>query len=131
MIKNVKIVIIWAFKSKFYQYFVFTKKILQRFVSFRISLIFRYCLLVEKKLVTIKHFFSSHLKPKKWVLFNYFQNISRNCHFVTHFNPPKKLRRKCLIITNFFSTNKQYLKIKLMQNETNRWSIFLVKTKYW
>ena len=32
---------------------------------------------------------------------------------------------------DFFSTNKQYLKIKLMQNETNRWSIFLVKTKYW
>ena len=30
-----------------------------------------------------------------------------------------------------FSINKQYLKIKLMQNETNRWSIFLVKTKYW
>ena len=27
----------------------------------------------------------------------------------------------------FFSTNKQYIKIKLMQNETNRWSIFLVK----
>ena len=23
----------------------------------------------------------------------------------------------------FFSTNKQYVKIKLMQNETNRWSI--------
>ena len=31
----------------------------------------------------------------------------------------------------FFSTNKQYLKVKLMQNETNRWSSFLVKTKYW
>ena len=31
----------------------------------------------------------------------------------------------------FFPTNKQYLKIKLMQNETNCWSIFLVKTKYW
>ena len=31
----------------------------------------------------------------------------------------------------FFSSNKQYVKIKLMQNETNRWSIFLVKTKYW
>ena len=30
-----------------------------------------------------------------------------------------------------FSTNKQYVKIKLMQNETNRWSIFLVKMKYW
>ena len=25
----------------------------------------------------------------------------------------------------FFSTHKQYVKIKLMQNETNRWSIFL------
>ena len=31
----------------------------------------------------------------------------------------------------FFSTNKQYVKIKVMQNETNRWSIFLVKTKHW
>ena len=30
----------------------------------------------------------------------------------------------------FFSTNKQYVKIKLMQNETNLWSILLVKTKY-
>ena len=31
----------------------------------------------------------------------------------------------------FVSTNKQYVKIKLMQNETILWSIFLVKTKYW
>ena len=31
----------------------------------------------------------------------------------------------------FFSTNKQYVKITVMQNETNLWSIFLVKTKYW
>ena len=31
----------------------------------------------------------------------------------------------------FFSTNKQHLKIKLMQNETNHWSSFLVKTKHW
>ena len=30
----------------------------------------------------------------------------------------------------FFSKSKQYVTIKLMQNETNRWSIFLVKTKY-
>ena len=30
----------------------------------------------------------------------------------------------------FFPTNKQCVKIKLMQNETNLWSIFLVKTKY-
>ena len=32
---------------------------------------------------------------------------------------------------HFFPTHKQYVKIKLMQNETNRWSISLVKTKYW
>ena len=31
----------------------------------------------------------------------------------------------------FFSTHKQYVEIKLTQNETNRWSIVLVKTKYW
>ena len=31
----------------------------------------------------------------------------------------------------FFLTHKQYVKIKLMQNETYRWSTFLVKTKYW
>ena len=30
----------------------------------------------------------------------------------------------------FFYTNKKYLKIKLMQNETNLWSSFLAKTKY-
>ena len=29
----------------------------------------------------------------------------------------------------FFDTNKQYVKIKLMQNKTNLWSSFLVKTK--
>ena len=111
MIKNVKIVIIKAFKSKFYQYFIFTKKVIQRFVSFCISLIFTYCLFVEKKLVTTAIFLSSHLKPYKWVIYYYFQDISRNCHFVTHFDPPKKLRRKILIVNNFFITNKQYVKI--------------------
>ena len=30
----------------------------------------------------------------------------------------------------FGYTNKQYVKIKPMQNETNLWSSFLVKTKY-
>ena len=30
----------------------------------------------------------------------------------------------------FFYTNKQYVKIKLKQNETNLGSSFLVKTKY-
>ena len=89
-------------KSKSYQKFVFTKEILRRFVSFCISLIFTYCLFVEKKLVTIEILLSSHLKPQKWALFYYFQNISINCHFVTHFDPPKNLRKKMLIVTNFF-----------------------------
>ena len=31
----------------------------------------------------------------------------------------------------FFYANKQYVKIKLVQNETNLWNSFLVKTKYW
>ena len=31
----------------------------------------------------------------------------------------------------FFPTHKQYVKINLIQYETNRWSIVLVKTKYW
>ena len=30
----------------------------------------------------------------------------------------------------FFNTNKQYVKTKLIQNETNLWSSILVKTKY-
>ena len=34
-------------------------------------------------------------------------------------------------VTNIFPTNKQYLKIKLMQHETNMLSRFLVKTKFW
>ena len=37
---------------------------------------------------------------------------------------------ECLIVTNLFSSNKQYVEIELMQKETNRWSIFLVKAKY-
>ena len=39
--------------------------------------------------------------------------------------------RKSLIVANLFSANKQYAKIKLMQNKTNLWSTFLVKEKYW
>ena len=33
--------------------------------------------------------------------------------------------QKCLIVTNLFSSNKQYVEIELMQNEINRWSIFV------
>ena len=50
----------------------------------------------------------------------------------THFYPPPpKVKKEMFNRHQFFSTNKQYVKIKLMQNETNCWSIFLVKTKYW
>ena len=45
-----------------------------------------------------------------------------------------QMRATCKEMFNrhqFFSTNKQYVKIKLMQNETNLWGIFLVKMKYW
>ena len=34
---------------------------------------------------------------------------------------------ECLIVTNLFSSNKQYVEIELMQNETNRWSISFSK----
>ena len=39
---------------------------------------------------------------------------------------PKDLNRH-----QFFSTNKQYVKIKLMQNRDKSVEYFLVKTKYW
>ena len=81
MIKNVKIVIILAFKSKFYQYFVFTRKILHRFVSFYTNLIFTYCLFVKKKLVTIKLF-----------LFNFSggHNVWQNGNFCLYFENSRK-----------------------------------------
>ena len=31
----------------------------------------------------------------------------------------------------YFPTHKQYVKIKLMQNESNQWNILLVKARYW
>ena len=49
-------------------------------------------------------------------------------------DPFLRLQRRTKEMFNrhqFFSTNKQYVDIKLMQNETNLWSSFLVKTKYW
>ena len=79
--------------------------------------------------MTIEIFLRSHMKPiKSFLLFSKQAEVAILSYILT---PPKKLRRKCLIVTNFLSTNKQYVKIKLMQNEINRWSISLVKTKYW
>ena len=69
-----------------------------------------YCLFVEK-LMTIEIFLSFHLKPLKWVLFYYFQNISRNCHFFTHFDNPKKVKKEDFNPHQVFSTNKQYVRL--------------------
>ena len=47
-------------------------------------------------------------------------------------DPFLRLQRRAKEMFNrlqFFSTNKQY--VNIMQNETNLWSSFLVKTKYW
>ena len=49
-------------------------------------------------------------------------------------NPFLRLQMRAKEMFNrnqLFSTNKQYVKIKLMQNETHLCSILLVKTKYW
>ena len=67
MIKNVKIVIIQAFKSKFYQYFVFTNNLLHRFLSFCIRLIFTYCLFAERRSVLIKLFILNFFGGSKCV----------------------------------------------------------------
>ena len=57
MIKNVKIMIIQAFKSKFYQYFVFTKKNTPQICLILSHLAFYVLLISGKKLVTIKQSF--------------------------------------------------------------------------
>ena len=31
----------------------------------------------------------------------------------------------------FFSAHKQYVRVGLMRDETNRWNVFLVGLKYW
>ena len=131
MIKSVKIVIIYAFKSTFYQYFIFTKRILHRFVSFCISFMFTYCLFVEKKLVMIKHFllnfFGGSKCVTKWQISTYILKIVEKDIFLRLQMRAKEMFNR----DQFFSTNKQYVSTKLMENETNLWSIFLVKTKYW
>ena len=68
------------------------------------------CLFVGKKLVTIKHFIFNSFGGSKFVT---------KWQFLPMFNRHQ-----------FFYTNTQYLNIKLIQNEKNLWSNFLVKTKY-
>ena len=58
--------------------------------------------------------------------------ISANILKLVEKNPLSRLQMRAKEMFNrhqFFPTHKQYVKIKLMQNETM--SIFLVKAKYW
>ena len=63
----------------------------------------------------------------KMTIFAYILKIAENDPFL-------RLQMRAKEMFNhhqLFSTDKQYIKIKLMQNETNLWSNILVKTKYW
>ena len=55
----------------------------------------------------------------------YFENSRNGLILRLHMRAKEEFNRH-----QFFSTSKQYVKIKLIQNETNMWSIFLLKTKY-
>ena len=63
----------------------------------------------------------------KMAIFAYILKIIENDPFLRLQMSTKEMFNR----HQFFSTNKRYIKIKLMQNETNLWSTFLVKTKYW
>ena len=60
---------------------------------------------------------------KIWKPNNQLQNISKNCHYVPP-PPLEEVKKEEFKRQQFFSKNKQYVKIKLMKNETNLWSIF-------
>ena len=79
--------------------------------------------------MTIKHFLLNFLGVKmcdKMAISAHILKIVENDPFLR-----LQMRVKGMFNHHqFFSTNKQYAKIKLMQNETNLWSIFLVKMKY-
>ena len=62
----------------------------------------------------------------KMAISAYIQKIVKKDSFL-------RLQRRAKEMFNrhqFFSTNKQHVNIKLLQNETNQWSSFLVKTKF-
>ena len=90
-----------------------------------ISLIFTYCLFVEKELVTIKHSLLNFSGGGEGVKMCDTMTISAYILKIVEKDPFLRLQmraKESLTVTNFFSTNKQYVKIKLMKNETNLWS---------
>ena len=76
-----------------------------------------YCLLV-KKISLLTFFRGGGVKMSdKMAISAYILKIVKKDTFL-------KFQIKAKEMLNFFSTNKQYVKIKLMQNETNLWNIF-------
>ena len=73
--------------------------------------------------MTIKHFLLNYFGGSKCVTEWQFLKIVKKDPFL-------RLQMRAKEMFNhhqFFSTNKQYVKIKLMQNETNLWSIIFGK----
>ena len=133
MIENEEIVIFSALKSKFYQYFFLTKNCSKGVSHFFLK--FSTCIfqIESPKTLSTEIIWSLDLI---WGLKNGPLLLSSKYKwklpfFHSFWPPPRKVKKKILIVTNSFSRNKKYVKIKLMQNETNRWNIFLVKKKYW
>ena len=74
----------------------------------------------------LPNFFGLSKCVTKWQFLTYIMKIAENDPFL-------RLQVRAIEMFNrhqFFSLNKQYVEIELMQNETNLWSIFLVKAKY-
>ena len=83
--------------------------------------------------MTIKHFLLNFFGGSKCKMC-FKMAISAYILKIVEKDPFLRLQMRAREIFNrqqFFSTNKQYVKIKLIQNETNLLSSFLVKTKYW
>ena len=62
----------------------------------------------------------------KMAISTYIMKIAENDPFL-------RLQMRAMEMFNrhqFFSSNKKYVEIEPMQNETNRWSITLVKAQY-
>ena len=80
---------------------------------------------VEKKLVTIESSLALiwSFKMGPFILFSKYEQEFPFCHA---FWTPEKVKKEDFNRHQFFPQM-----IKLLQNETNRWSIFLLKTKYW
>ena len=57
--------------------------------------------------------------------FLFFSIILAEIAILSRILTPEKIKKEDFNHHHFFSTNKQYVEIKLMQNKTNRWSIFL------